>query len=170
MDRLDILEAKIAIRDKIMEYSVAMDRCNKKVGYNVFTEDSQLNLPNYQGSGKGFVDMCCVNHLYLECTNHWMPETLVYIDSETEAHSMTYGGNFYNSPKEETGAQTGGGSWCRYYDKWRKEADGQWRIYCREATYEVMMQYPVDCPWELAQGTRDETDIHYRFFPEHKQD
>jgi hypothetical protein len=169
MDKLEELATKIAIRDKILEYSIAMDRCNKKVGYNIFTEDSVLNMGEvFQGSGKEFVDNCCRNHLMLECTNHWMPETYVVVVSDTEAHSMTYGGNFYNAFKDAQGLQWSGGSWCRYYDKWRKCPDGQWRIFYREVANEIFNAWPVNNNVPTRQGTRDASDIHYKFFPEHK--
>lgn len=167
MDAIDIALAKIAVRDKICEYSISMDLCNAEVGYNCFTVDSHLDYgPTYQGDGKGFVDMCCKQHFNLTATNHWMPMTYVVIDSETEAHSITWGGNFCATLPAEDGSQTQSASWCRYYDKWRKEADGQWRIYYREVGYEIFNSFPVVNDYPISPGTRDANDIHYKYFPE----
>jgi hypothetical protein len=62
MNNQDIAD-RLAITDQIYRYCRSVDRLDVPLGHGVFHSDSYADFGSYKGSGRGWIDFICKEHL-----------------------------------------------------------------------------------------------------------
>lgn len=116
---------KLEITDKIYRYCRSVDRLDIPLGHSVFHEDSHADFsPGYVGTGRGWIDYVCQEHLNFLYHSHQVTNVIIELDGE-RAGSEAY---VYASLHRQDGDKVFQHEfWARYVDKWSKRS-GDWAI------------------------------------------
>ncbi len=109
---------RLAIADKLYKYCRSDDRLDVPLGHTVFHEDSVADFPTFKGTGRGWIDFICVEHLNFLHHSHQV--TNIIIDLHDQAHA---GSEAYVTAKlrQMDGERLMEREFCaRYVDLWSK--------------------------------------------------
>lgn len=158
-DALQVLLAKDQIREKLVQYCRSMDRIDRELGYNVFTEDSHLIYGNYfDGTGREFIDWVCDFHATVVWTSHNVMNETIRVDGDT-AGSETYIIGCIRLLDAE-GNMMEQAIHGRYLDKWVC-IDGEWFVKERLFALDFNDTHAITEHTEHDYGRRDTTDPSY---------
>lgn len=152
---------RLAITDKIYRYCRSVDRLDVPLGHSVFHEDSHARFPTYEGTGRGWIDKVCVDHLQLLNHSHQVTNIIITLDG---AHA---GSEAYVTAKLRS-LENGGiveREFCaRYVDRWSKR-DGEWAIDSRDCIIDFDAEREINPVRENDLGRRDRSDPSYSALP-----
>lgn len=149
---------RMAITDKIYRYCRSVDRLDVSVGHGVFHEDSTADFGGYKGSGRGWIDYICVEHLKFLYHSHQVTNVIIELDGDT-AGSEAY--VFATLHRQDGDKVIQHSFWARYVDKWSKR-DGDWGIDRRDCIVDYgTMDEVTPLPGNPA-SARDTSDPSYR--------
>ncbi|MDR1588925.1 MAG: nuclear transport factor 2 family protein [Oscillospiraceae bacterium] len=132
---IETLAAKDAIREKLYMYCRSMDRTDIRLGYAVFTEDSEADYgPYYRGSGRGFVDrLAREENSRVVTESHQLTNISIRVRGDS-AGSEAYI-TFLIVARDEDGVIRSSSGTGRFVDEWVKR-DGEWfikkRVFCND--------------------------------------
>ncbi len=126
---------KDAIRDLVLSYSRAVDRQDFALLRALYTEDGREDDHSglYSGTASGYVDWLETMLPRLSITTHAVQNHLIVLDGADQGQGEVYCLAYHRMPVE-------GGGWQdlvhgnRYFDHYRKDADGAWRFARRAVT------------------------------------
>lgn len=166
MEPLQELLIKQAIKEKLYTYCRSMDRMDNPMGFDVFTEDSEVDYgPHFQGSGKGFVEWVSATHkkMYL-VTSHQMTNILIKVSTDGNfAVSETYLHTLQLTRANSRGKSQEVHTVARYLDEWSC-VEGDWKI--RHRRYVQDISEARNCEYDLGRfgGKRSHSDPSYELF------
>lgn len=149
---------RLAIADKLYKYCRSVDRLDVPLGHSVFHEDSVADFPTYKGSGRGWIDHICVEHLNFLHHSHQV--TNVIIDLHDEGHA---GSEAYVTAKlrQQVDGKLIEREFCaRYIDLWSKRED-EWRIDRRDCLVDFSACREVQSLGQADTATRNRNDPSY---------
>ena len=170
MTDIQMLLAKDQIRESIYLYSRCMDRCDNDLCALIFTEDCTMDYgTDFQGDAAGFCQWAEETHRRLyDYTSHQYTDCIIHFNSDEEAVSETYGIISLFGRVGAMGAKEGKRKVLtihnRYIDRWRKCADGRWRICERHMCNEQNNLTDVGYYAGSHNSCRGKDDLVYRFF------
>jgi hypothetical protein len=119
---------RMAISDQIYRYCRAVDRLDVAVGHRVFHADSYADFGVYQGSGRGWIDFICQEHLKFLHHSHQVTNVIIETDGD-RGGSESYVTATLRSAEGSKLLQRQ--FWARYVDVWSRR-DDLWAIDRRE--------------------------------------
>jgi hypothetical protein len=171
------LAARAAIIDTTYQYCRAMDRMDKGLTLDCFTENATLSYSGiFEGDAKGFIEWLWPVHSKLVSHVHSLSNCLVSFADQTEPTSESY--IMTTLRLEDNGVLYDNIGNGRYFDRWTQEGD-RWRIKERAYTTTFTSAIPVknlDISGHLnlkgkrlpvAAGTRDKSDPSYKIIGEY---
>jgi hypothetical protein len=158
-ERLQELVDKQDITEVIYRYARSMDRLDAELGYSVFWPEATADYHEqmYQGTGKGFVDMCMAAHPGFLSHSHQFSNILITVDGDT-ATSETYG-DVTLRRADADGRLIDTRNLGRYVDRWERR-DGEWRIIERTYVHDFDASTQPGSDFQTI-GARDRTDPSY---------
>lgn len=149
--------ARLAITDKIYRYCRSVDRLDVPVGHSVFHEDSVARFPSFDGTGRGWIDYICVEHLRFEHHAHQVTNIIIDVDGD-KAGSEAY---VLAKLRERKGDRIVELEICaRYVDEWSRRG-GEWAIDKRECIVDFDQVRDVTPITDDKRGRRDRDDPSY---------
>lgn len=149
---------RLAIMDKIYRYCRSVDRLDIEVGYSVFHEDATADFgASYVGTGRGWIDWCCKEHLNFLHHSHQVTNIIIELDGE-KAGSESY--VFATLRRQDGDKVIQHEFWARYIDQWSKR-DGEWGIDSRYCIVDYGTQREVEPMGGDPRSTRDHSDLSY---------
>lgn len=160
---LDALLAREAITQNLYRYCRGMDRIDNDLANSVFMPGAQVEYGAdiYAGPATGFVEAIAETHRGRTISHHQIGNILIEVDGE-DAVSEAYVTVTLHR-KDEEGRLIQGRGIGRYLDKWKRQGK-DWKIAHRVYVHSIDEEHPVAENQYTVTGTRDETDISYRFF------
>jgi len=149
---------RLAISDKIYKYCRSVDRLDVPLGHSVFHEDATCDFPTWQGTGRGWIDYICVEHLNFLHHSHQVTNIVIDLHGPDKAGSEAYvtaklrfneGGKLL---EREFSA--------RYVDAWSKR-DGEWAIDRRDCLVDFSATREIESIGESETARRDRADPSY---------
>lgn len=118
------LADRMAIMEQAYRYCRSVDRLDVALGHACFHEDSIADFPDYQGSGRGWIDYICEAHKAFLHHSHQVTNVIIELDGD-RAGSETY---VTACLREDVGGRIVQREfWARYADRWSKRGGG-WAI------------------------------------------
>lgn len=156
-EKVRVLEAKEAIRDKLAAYCRSVDRIDPELGYTVFAEDCVADYGDFfQGTGRGFIDWCCNTHKRMRYTIHRISNMTIVVNGN-RAGSECYVHSAVESIGDDEDIVTD--SRCRYLDEWECR-NGDWVIVKRRLANDIAYLFSIDEP-ERFGTARNKSDASY---------
>jgi hypothetical protein len=133
-----MLLAKQAITERLHQYCVAMDRCDRELGYDVWHPDGTAHYDDaFEGSGRDFVDFGQGSHeTVFDGTSHQVTNVMIDVDGD-RAQSLAY----VTAALRIAGTELHYVIRGRYQDTWSCR-DGQWRIDARRFDTDLWHVFP----------------------------
>jgi len=127
VEDLRVVLAKQAITERLYQYCVAMDRCDRELGYAVWHPDGTAHYDDmFEGSGRDFVDFGQSSHeTVFAGTSHQITNVSIQVDGD-HARSLSY----VTAVLAIAGTELHYTILGRYQDDWSCR-DGEWRIDAR---------------------------------------
>jgi hypothetical protein len=151
------LADKWAIQEQIYNYCRSVDRLDVPLGHAVFHEDSYADFPTYKGTGQGWIDDVCREHLNFLHHSHQVTNVIIHVDGDT-AGSEAY--VTANLRQMVDGRLTNRMFSARYIDKWSKR-NGRWAIDRRDCVVDFSELSDVTAMGNDPRSGRDHTDPSY---------
>jgi hypothetical protein len=149
-----------AITDKIYRYCRSVDRLDVPLGHTVFHPDSVADFGIYKGSGRGWIDFICKEHLNYLHHSHQVTNIIIEIDGD-QANSEAY--VTATLRLHQDGKLIRLMIWARYVDEWSRR-DGEWAIDKRDCVVDFDERMEVTPMSESYRARRDRTDPSYATF------
>jgi SnoaL-like domain len=147
------LADRMAITDQIYRYCRAVDRLDVAVGHRCFHVDSYADFGVYQGSGRGWIDFICQEHLNFLHHSHQVTNVVIETDGD-RAGSESYVTATLRSGEGPKLLQRQ--FWARYVDVWSRR-DDRWAIDRRECVIDFASIGEVT-PLEVSGRSRRDPD------------
>jgi hypothetical protein len=154
----DATADRLAIMDQLYRYCRSVDRLDVPLGHAVFHPDATARFPDFEGSGHGWIDHICVEHLKFLHHSHQVTNVIIDLDGDRAA-SESY--VLATLRADEDGRLVQRQFWARYVDAWSKR-DGRWAIDARECVVDfsaIGEVTPIEMP---SPARRDRQDPSYR--------
>lgn len=149
---------RLAITDKLYKYCRSVDRLDAPMGYSVFHADAVADFPTYKGTGRGWIDCVCAEHLNFLHHSHQVTNVIIDLHDETHAGSEAY---VTAKLREMDGERLVEREFCaRYIDLWSKR-DGDWAIDRRDCIVDFSATREVTSLGSDPRSTRDRSDPSY---------
>jgi ketosteroid isomerase-like protein len=159
---LQVLLDKQEIREVMLRYCRAIDRCDREGVLAAFHPDAVEDHGPYQGDSPGFVEWAFSVLEKQVLTMHLVANQLIEVDGDV-AHSETYLLALHRL--ERDGATTDWFLGARYVDRFARR-DGAWKIAHRTTVHDWNRLDPLQGEWpgatDFAQGRRSLDDAAYR--------
>jgi hypothetical protein len=152
------IEDRLAIADQIYRYCRSVDRLDIPLGHRVFHADSYADFGSYKGSGRGWIDHVCKEHLKFLHHSHQVTNIIIEV-AEDRAGSESYVTATLRSRDASKLLQRQ--FWARYVDAWSRR-DGLWAIDRRECVIDFDSLSEVAVISEYDRPRRDPGDPSYR--------
>lgn len=161
--KLQEMEDKEAIREKLQLYGRMCDRMDVEMGRAIFAEDSVCDYgSNFHGSGWDMIEWMNGSHSGFTATSHQMTNMFIQLDGDKASSECYHVGVVIND--EEDDEVFGNVSLSRYMDRWEKR-DGEWFIVSRVVVSDLA--YGIEPPFAQAkygQYARDKSDLGYEYY------
>ena len=148
---------RLAIMDQIYRYCRSVDRLDVPLGHAVFHPDAKARFPSFEGTGRGWIDHVCQEHLNFLHHSHQVTNVIVEVEGD-RAGSESY--VLATLRSREDGKTIQRQFWARYVDAWSKR-DGHWAIDARECVVDFAAIGEVDPLDTFTRGQRDRGDPSY---------
>lgn len=148
---------RLAITDQIYRYCRSVDRLDVPLGHRVFHVDSYADFGSYKGSGRGWIDYICREHLKFLHHSHQVTNILI------ETAGARAGSESYVTAtlRSREGAKLFQRQfWARYVDDWSRR-DGHWAIDKRQCVIDFDSVSEVTAINEHSRSRRDASDPSY---------
>lgn len=143
MNPVDILLAKEAIRELVLKYSRGVDRQDMVLLRDLYTADAtDTHGDTFDGSADDYVAFLARSLPYIQYSGHHVCNHMVSVDGD-EGEGEVYAIAIHVFPDGQ-GGYIEDFMCVRYIDRYRKEADGQWRFATRVVTYDYRNKRPID--------------------------
>jgi SnoaL-like domain len=146
-----------AITDQIYRYCRSVDRLDVPLGHGVFHPDSYADFGSYKGSGRGWIDYICKEHLRFLHHSHQVTNIIIEIAGD-RAGSESYVTATLRSREGSKVLQRQ--FWARYVDEWSRR-DAAWAIDKRECVIDFDSVGEVTTINDHARSRRDASDPSY---------
>jgi hypothetical protein len=124
-ETLQSLADRQAITELIHRYCRSMDRIDAELGYSIWHEDAVADYgQDYCGSGRGFIDFVCAQHLRALCHSHQISNILIDLDGDRAASESYVTATLRVMLGEQQKQLT---VWGRYVDQLSRRG-GRWAI------------------------------------------
>jgi hypothetical protein len=151
---------RLAITDQIYRYCRSVDRLDVPLGHRVFHPDSYADFGSYKGSGRGWIDFICTEHLKFLHHSHQVTNIIIET-AGSRAGSESY---VTATLRSQEGAKVVQRQfWARYVDAWSRR-DGLWAIDRRECVIDLSSCTEVTSLGEY-KSRRDASDPSYGVLP-----
>jgi ketosteroid isomerase-like protein len=136
---------KDAIRDLVLGYSRAIDRKDIALLRDLYTVDAtDSHGDSFDGGAKEYCDFIERALPHMPYSGHHVCNHLISVDGD-EGNGEVYALAYHLIPdREHPGGFIEDFMCVRYIDRYRREADGQWRFAKRVVTYDVQTKRPFD--------------------------
>ncbi len=141
----DELADREAIRDVLVRYCRASDRCDEAMLRDVYWPDAQDDHLEFSGSVDAFVAYSTPILSAMRFNQHLIGNVLIEIDGDRADVETYYQG--YHSVPDEQGNRRDVFAGGRYLDNFEKR-DDEWRILKRFVTVDWFREYPDAADWE----------------------
>jgi predicted transcriptional regulator len=148
---------RLAITDQIYRYCRSVDRLDVPLGHRVFHPDSYADFGNYKGSGRGWIDYICKEHLRFLHHSHQVTNIIIDLAGE-RAGSEAYVTATLRSREGSKLMQRQ--FWARYVDSWSCR-EGAWAIDKRECVIDFDSAGEVTAIKDHERSRRDPQDPSY---------
>ena len=148
---------RLAIMDQLYRYCRSVDRLDVPLGHAVFHPDATAKFPDFDGTGRGWIDHICRQHLNFLHHSHQVTNVVIEIDGE-RAGSESY--VFATLRSAEEGKVVQRQFWARYVDAWSRR-DGRWAIDARDCIVDFAAIDEVAPLGEFTRAKRDRGDPSY---------
>ena len=152
------LADKWAIQEQIYNYCRSVDRLDVLLGHAVFHEDSYADFPTYKGTGQGWIDDVCREHLNFLHHSHQVTNIIIDLQGPDKAGSEAY--VIANLRQQDGDRVTNRMFSARYIDKWSKR-NGRWAIDRRDCVVDFSEVRDVTPLGNDPRSGRDHTDPSY---------
>jgi len=158
-ERIRILEAKDAIKEKLYSYCRSVDRMDTELGYTVFAEDSYVDYGDtFDGPGRDAIDLIIMQHGYTKYTSHQISNVIVKVDGDRAVSEAYCTACIEKDDEEGHGSYT---ARVRYNDKWECR-DGDWVIVNRIVSGDISFFAGIEKGLEQFNTSRgDKSDPSY---------
>ena len=146
-----------AITRQIYNYCRSVDRLDVPLGHGVFHEGSYADFPTYKGTGQGWIDAVCKEHLNFLHHSHQVTNIVIDVNGD-KAGSEAY--VFANLRQMDGGRLINRMFSARYIDKWSKR-DGRWAIDRRDCVVDFSEVSEVTALGHDERSARDASDPSY---------
>jgi SnoaL-like domain len=153
-----------AIQRQIYNYCRSVDRLDVPLGHGVFHADAVADFPTYQGTGRGWIDFICVEHLNFLHHSHQVTNVLIDVAGDKAGSEAYFLANLRQMEGERLVHRMFS---ARYIDTWSKR-DGCWAIDRRDCVVDFSEVRDVTSLGEDARSARDHTDPSYGVLKEVK--
>jgi SnoaL-like domain len=147
----------LAIQQQIYNYCRSVDRLDVPLGHAVFHEDSYADFPTYKGTGQGWIDAVCKEHLNFLHHSHQVTNVIIHVDGD-RAGSEAY--VTANLRQQDGDKLTNRMFSARYIDTWSKRG-GRWAIDRRDCVVDFSELRDVTALGNDARSARDSGDPSY---------
>jgi SnoaL-like domain len=148
---------RLAITDQIYRYCRSVDRLDVPLGHRVFHLDSYADFGSYKGSGRGWIDFICKEHLKFLHHSHQVTNIIIET-AGVRAGSESYVTATLRSREGTKVLQRQ--FWARYVDAWSRR-NGLWAIDKRECVIDFDAVSEVTTINEYGRSRRGENDPSY---------
>jgi hypothetical protein len=148
---------RLAITDQIYRYCRSVDRLDVPLGHRVFHLDSYADFGSYKGTGRGWIDHVCKEHLRFLHHSHQVTNIIIVVAGD-RAGSESYVTATLRSREGSKVFQRQ--FWARYVDAWSRR-DGTWAIDKRECVIDFDSVSEVTTISDHDRGSRDASDPSY---------
>ena len=153
-----------AITRQIYNYCRSVDRLDVPLGHGVFHADAIADFPTYKGTGRGWIDFICVEHLNFLHHSHQVTNIVIDIDGD-HAGSEAY--VIANLRQIDGGRLINRMFSARYIDAWSKR-EGHWAIDRRDCVVDFSEVREVSDLGNDLRSARDASDPSYGVLKEVK--
>lgn len=156
MNDQDIAD-RLAITEQIYRYCRSVDRLDVPLGHTVFHSNSYADFGSYKGTGRGWIDFICQEHLKFLHHSHQVTNIII------ETAGARAGSESYVTAtlRSREGAQVFQRQfWARYVDEWSRR-DGLWAIDKRECVIDFDSVSEVTLLNAYGRSRRDASDPSY---------
>ena len=157
MNNQDVAD-RLAITEQIYRYCRSVDRLDVPLGRRAFHSDSYADFGIYKGSGRGWIDFICQEHLKFLHHSHQVTNVIIEVAGD-RAGSESYVTATLRSREASRVLQRQ--FWARYVDEWSRR-DGVWAIDKRECVIDFDSISEVTMINEHDRSRRDSSDPSYR--------
>ena len=153
------LADRLAITDKIYKYCRSVDRLDVALGHTCFHEDCVADFPNYQGTGRGWIDYICEEHRNFLHHSHQVTNIVIDLFATDKAGSEAY---VTAKLRQMDGERLMEREFCaRYVDLWSKRG-GEWAIDKRDCVVDFSAIREVQSLGQAESAARDRSDPSYQ--------
>ena len=167
----DELADREAIRDVLMRYCRASDRCDEELLRSTYWEDARDDHMEFSGSREEFIAYCTPILQAMRYNQHALGNILICIDgNRADVESYFHG---YHSVPDEQGNRHDVCASGRYLDTFEKR-DDYWRILKRFVVVDWFREYSDTGDWEagpfgmgdkVTRGDLKPNDLSYKLLP-----
>ena len=147
----------LAIQQQIYNYCRSVDRLDVPLGHAVFHEDSYADFPTYKGTGQGWIDAVCKEHLNFLHHSHQVTNVIIHVDGDHAGSEAYVTANLRQQADERLINRMFS---ARYIDKWSKRG-GRWAIDRRDCVVDFSEVSDVTPLGNDARSARDDNDPSY---------
>ena len=149
---------RLAITDKIYKYCRSVDRLDVALGHTVFHEDALADFPTFTGSGRGWIDFICAEHLNFLHHSHQVTNVIIDLHGPDKAGSEAY---VTAKLRQIDDGKLVEREFCaRYVDLWSRRG-GDWAIDRRTCLVDFSATREVASLGQADNAARDRSDPSY---------
>ena len=148
---------ELAIMRQIYNYCRSVDRLDVPLGHGVFHADAIADFPTYKGTGRGWIDFICSEHLNFLHHSHQVTNVIIDVDGGFAGSEAYVTANLRQMDGERLINRMFS---ARYIDRWSKR-DGHWAIDRRDCVVDFSELREVTSLGEDARSARDHSDPSY---------
>ena len=148
---------ELAIMRQIYNYCRSVDRLDVPLGHGVFHADAIADFPTYKGTGRGWIDFICVEHLNFLHHSHQVTNVIIDVAGESAGSEAYVTANLRQMDGDKLINRMFS---ARYIDRWSKRG-GLWAIDRRDCVVDFSELREVTSLGEDARSARDHSDPSY---------
>ena len=156
MDAQEVAD-RMAIADQIYRYCRSVDRLDVPLGRSVFHADSYADFGIYKGTGPGWIEFVCKEHLRFLHHSHQVTNIVIDIDGERAGSEAYVTATLRRRDGDKVMQHQ---FWARYVDEWSRR-EGRWAIDRRECVIDFDSISEVTPLNDNKRSQRDRTDPSY---------
>lgn len=153
----DTLADTQAITRQIYNYCRSVDRLDVPLGHLVFHEDAIADFPSYKGTGRGWIDAVCKEHLNFLHHSHQVTNIIIDVDGDRAGSEAYVIANLRQNEGDKLFNRMFS---ARYIDTWSRR-DGRWAIDRRDCLVDFSEIREVTALGNDPRSARDSADPSY---------
>jgi SnoaL-like domain len=152
----------LAIQQQIYNYCRSVDRLDVPLGHAVFHEDSVADFPTFKGTGRGWIDFICVEHLNFLHHSHQVTNIVIDVQGDQAGSEAYVTANLRQMDGDRLVNRMFS---ARYIDRWSKRG-GRWAIDRRDCIVDFSELREAQSLGEDPRSARDHSDPSYSVLKE----